>query len=107
MENVKATLTEVKESTRQLLGKRVELYGGHWVLVGAVLFMAGIIIGMLIAPITRGIQISLFANNGNNSGNNNGNNGTGNRVTFADGDEKDDKNKEDSKNKKNKKENRK
>lgn len=88
MGNVKATLTELKESTIQLLSKRVELNGGQWVLVGAVLFMAGMTIGMLIAPITRGVQVSLFANNGNNSGNNNGNNGTGNRTTFADGDEK-------------------
>ena len=100
MKNVKATLTEVKESTRQLLSKRVELNGGQWILVGAVLFMAGMTIGMLIAPITRGVQVSLFANNGNYSGNNNGNNGTGNQAAIVDRDGEGVKNKKDSKNKK-------
>ena len=93
MENVKATLTEVKESTRRLFGKKVELSGGQWILVGAVLFMAGMMIGMLIAPITRGIQVSLFSNNGNNSGSNNGNNSNGNQATLVGEGEKDDKNK--------------
>ena len=93
MENVKTTLTEVKESIRQLLSKRVELGGGQWILVGAVLFMAGMTIGMLIAPVTRGIQVSLLSNNGNNSGSNNGNNSNGNQATLVNDDEKENKNK--------------
>ena len=93
MENVKTTLNEVKESTRQLLGKRVELSGSQWILVGLFLFMAGMVIGMVIVPITRGIQVSLFSNNGNNSGSNNGNNSNGNQATVVSDDKKDDKNK--------------
>ena len=100
MENVKTTLTEVKESTRQLLGKRMELSGGQWILVGAVLFMAGMTIGMLIAPVTRGIQVSLLSNNGNNSGSNNGNNSNGNQATLVNEDKEEDKNKKDSSKKK-------
>lgn len=100
MENVKAKLTEVKESTRQFLGKRLEFSGGEWILVGAVLFMAGMMTGMLIAPITRGIQVSLFSNNGNNSGSNNGNNSNGNQATLVNEDKEEDKNKKDNSKKK-------
>lgn len=98
MENVKSTLNEVRESTRRLLGKRLELSGGQWILVGAVLFMAGMTIGMLIAPVTRGIQVSLLSNNGNNSGSNNGNNSNGNQATLV-GDDKEE-NKKDSRKRK-------
>lgn len=101
MENVKTKLTEVKESTGKLLSKRLELSGGEWILVGAVLFMAGMTIGTLIAPITRGIQISLLSNNGNNSGSNNGNNSNGNQATLVGEDKEEDKNKKDSGKKKN------
>ena len=68
------TTTELKEKTTDLLSGEVTFTKLDFCLVGAIAFFAGILIGMLIAPFTRGIQLSVFSHNGNGSGNHNGNN---------------------------------
>lgn len=68
------TTAELKEKTTGLISEEVTLTTLNFCLISAVALFAGILIGMLIAPVTRGIHLSFFSHNGNGSGNHNGNN---------------------------------
>lgn len=67
-------LTELKERTAELMEENVTLNKLDFFLLGAVLLLAGVCLGLLAAPITRGITVGSHngCNNGNNSCNDNG-----------------------------------
>ena len=73
------TFTELKERTCKTLEGEVTLSKVNFCLLGAVLFLAGICLGLLAAPFTHGISIGSHngCNNGNNNGNNSGNDNGG------------------------------
>ena len=63
--------TQLKEKTTELMRGELTLTKLDFCLIGLICLFAGIVIGMLLSPITRGFDISLFSNNGNeNNGNN-------------------------------------
>ena len=66
--------TELKEKTTDLISEKITLTTVNFCLISAIALFAGILIGMLIAPVTKGIHLSIFSHNGNGSGNDNGNN---------------------------------
>ena len=68
------TTTELKEKTTDLISEKITLTTVNFCLISAIALFAGILIGMLIAPVTKGIHLSIFSHNGNGSGNHNGNN---------------------------------
>ena len=68
------TTTELKEKTTDLINEEVTLTTLNFCLISVIALFAGILIGMFIAPVTRGIHLSIFSHNGNGSGNHNGNN---------------------------------
>lgn len=68
------TTTELKEKTTDLINEKVTLTALNFCLISAIALFAGILIGMLIAPVTKGIHLSIFSHNGNGSANDNGNN---------------------------------
>ncbi|MDE5931552.1 MAG: hypothetical protein K2H40_03580 [Lachnospiraceae bacterium] len=74
---LKKTLSEVKTSSEKLFQGEVTISKKECWLVGLVLVLSGITIGLLKAPLTHGVSITVGSNNGNNSGNNstNGNDG--------------------------------
>ena len=80
----KATLkertAELKEMTGDFMKDEIAFTKLDFCLLGAILFLAGICIGFLAAPITQGIHIfSHNTNNGNGNGCENGSN-TGNQY---------------------------
>ncbi|MDE7232451.1 MAG: hypothetical protein K2N37_05195 [Lachnospiraceae bacterium] len=64
--------TELKEMTGDFMGDEITFTRLDFCLLGAVLFLAGVCIGLLTAPFTHGISIG--SHNGCNNGNNNGHN---------------------------------
>ena len=69
---LKERATELKEVTVDFMRDEVTFTKLDFCLLGAVLFLAGICIGLLTAPLTHGISIG--SHNGCNNGNNNGHN---------------------------------
>ncbi len=65
------TTTELKQKAAGFTKGELTLTRLDFILIGAVLLLAGICIGLLTAPFTHGF--SLFSNNGNYNGNNCGN----------------------------------
>lgn len=76
MEENSMNMTELKERTTQLMEENVTLNKLNFILLGAVMLLAGICLGLLAAPITHGITVGSHngCNNGNNNGNDSGNN---------------------------------
>ena len=71
--------TELKEKNVDLMTGKLMLTKLDFCLIGAIMLFAGIAIGLILSPITKGMNISIFSNNGNDSANNNGNN-CGSRI---------------------------
>ncbi len=69
---LKERAAELKEMTGDYMRDEITFTKLDFCLLGAVLFLAGICIGLLTAPITHGISIG--SHNGCNNGNNNGHN---------------------------------
>ena len=69
---LKERATELKEVTGDFMRDEVTFTKLDFCLLGAVLFLAGVCIGLLTAPLTHGISIG--SHNGCNNGNNNGHN---------------------------------
>lgn len=69
---LKERATELKEMTGDFMRDEVTFTKLDFCLLGAVLFLAGVCIGLLTAPLTHGISIG--SHNGCNNGNNNGHN---------------------------------
>ena len=61
-------ITESKEKVIDFMKMELKITGLNFVLVGAVMLLAGICVGFLTAPFTHGVCIG--SNNGNNRGNN-------------------------------------
>lgn len=63
-------LTEWKEKALDTVNGDLTLKKLDFFLIGAICLLAGICIGFLTAPLTRGIRIAIGSNNGsNNTGN--------------------------------------
>ncbi|MCM1047886.1 MAG: hypothetical protein NC433_05620 [Clostridiales bacterium] len=76
---VKKTAAELKKASVKFFQGEITVSKRECWLVGIILLLTGIAIGLINAPLTHGVNISMFSNNGNNSGNGNGNgNGTDN-----------------------------
>ena len=69
---LKERAAELKEMTDDYMRDEITFTKLDFCLLGAVLFLAGICIGLLTAPFTHGISIG--SHNGCNNGNNNGHN---------------------------------
>ena len=69
---LKERAAELKEMTGDYMRDEITFAKLDFCLLGAVLFLAGICIGLLTAPLTHGISIG--SHNGCNNGNNNGHN---------------------------------
>jgi len=76
---LKKTLSEVRKSSEKLFQGEITLSKRDCWLIGTVLVLSGITIGLLKAPLTHGINITIGSHNGCNNGNNsaNGNDGCG------------------------------
>lgn len=71
---LKERTAELKEMTSDFMKDEIAFTKLDFCLLGAVLFLAGICIGLLTAPITQGIHIlSHNTNNGSGNGSNTGN----------------------------------
>lgn len=70
---VKKTMTEIKKSAEKLFQGEITISKKECWLIGIILVLAGITIGLLNAPLTHGVNLSLFSHNWSNNGNNNGN----------------------------------
>ncbi len=87
------TTTELKERTAKLKEMTDDFMRGEltltkldFCLIGAVCFLAGICIGMLVAPLTQGIHIlSHNTNNGSGNASKNGNNHNNQDTNAEDG----------------------
>lgn len=72
---LKERATELKEMTGDFMRGEITFTKLDFCLLGAVLFLAGVCIGMLAAPLTQGIHIlSHNVNNGSGNASKNGNN---------------------------------
>lgn len=69
------TPTEWKEKALDTVSGELTLKKLDFCLIGAVCFLAGICIGMILAPFTHGVTVlSHNTNNGSGNGSKNGNN---------------------------------
>ena len=67
---LRKTLTEVRKASEKLFQGEVTVSKKECWLVGAILVLSGIAIGLVNAPLTHGVSISIGSNNGsNNTGN--------------------------------------
>lgn len=71
---VKKAIAEAKKSAEKLFQGEITIGKKECWLIGIILLLAGITIGLLSAPLTHGVNVSLLSHNGSNNGNNNGNN---------------------------------
>lgn len=70
MENLKETWNKVKETSTDFLESEFFITGKECFLAGICLVLLGTVIGLVCAPLTRGVNITLWSHNGNNNGNN-------------------------------------
>lgn len=67
---MKKTVAEIKKSAEKLFQGEITIGKKECWLIGIILLLAGITIGLLNAPLTHGVNLSLFSHNGCNNGNN-------------------------------------
>ena len=70
---LKKTLAEAKKASEKLFQGEITISKRDCWLIGAILVLTGIAVGLVNAPLTHGVNISLCSNNGNNNGNGSGN----------------------------------
>lgn len=70
---VKRMMEKIKEASENMFEGDVTVTKRDCWLVAAILLLSGIALGFICAPLTHGVSINLFSNNGNDSGNENGN----------------------------------
>lgn len=68
---MKKTLTELRKASVQLFEGELTISKRECWMMGAILVLTGIAIGLINAPLTHGVNISLCSNNGSGNGNNN------------------------------------
>lgn len=66
----KKAFAEVKKASEKLFIGEITVGKKECWLIGIILLLTGIAVGLINAPLTHGISVSLFSNNGNNNGNN-------------------------------------
>ncbi|MDE5865754.1 MAG: hypothetical protein K2H31_04025 [Lachnospiraceae bacterium] len=67
---MKKAVAEIKKSAEKLFQGEITIGKKECWLIGIILLLAGITIGLLNAPLTHGVNVSLFSHNGCNNGNN-------------------------------------
>lgn len=67
---------EIRKASEQLFQGEITISKRECWMIGAILLLSGIAIGLINAPLTHGVSISLASNNGSNNGNNSANNNT-------------------------------
>lgn len=70
----KKAVTEIKNASVKLFQGEITIGKKECWFIGIILLLAGITIGLLNAPLTHGVKLSLFSNNWSNNGNSSGNN---------------------------------
>lgn len=73
---LKKMLERAGEASEKLFKGEITVTKRDCWLAGAVLLLAGVALGFIHAPLTHGVRINLFSNNGNDNGNNSGNGGS-------------------------------
>lgn len=73
---LKRALSEAKKASVKLFQGEITISKRECWMIGAILLLTGIAAGLINAPLTHGVNIGLFSNNGNSSANNNGNSNT-------------------------------
>lgn len=73
---VRKALAEIKKNAERMFQGEITINKKDGWLIGIILLLTGIAIGLINAPLTHGINISIASNNGNGSGCNNGNGST-------------------------------
>ncbi len=68
---IRKILTELKKASEKMFQGEVTITKRDGWLIGTILVLTGIAVGLINAPLTHGINISIMSNNGNN-GNNSG-----------------------------------
>ncbi len=71
---IRKVLTELKKASEKMFQGEVTITKRDGWLIGTILVLTGIAVGLINAPLTHGINISIASNNGNNSGHNSSNN---------------------------------
>lgn len=66
----KKAIAEAKKASEKLFIGEITVGKKECWLVGIILLLTGIAIGLINAPLTHGINVSLFSHNGCNNGNN-------------------------------------
>ena len=84
LETVKKTWTGVKETSVDMLRSEYLVTGKECFLAGICLVLIGMVIGLLCAPYTHGVNVTLGSHNGCNNGNNSANNSNGDTEKLAD-----------------------
>lgn len=73
---VRKALAEMKKNAERMFQGEITIDKKDCWLIGIILLLTGIAIGLINAPLTHGVNISIASNNGNGSGCNNGNGST-------------------------------
>lgn len=86
---IKKAWAEIKKSSVQLFQGEITISKRECWMIGTILVLAGIALGLINAPLTHGVNVSIGSNNGNDNGNGNGNNNgnapEGDKAAPADG----------------------
>ena len=80
---IRKVLTELKKASEKMFQGEVTITKRDGWLIGTILVLTGIAVGLINAPLTHGINISIMSNNGNN-GNNSGHNSSNNHGSYSD-----------------------
>ena len=70
----KNMVTEAEKATEKLFCDEIKIGKNEFLIAGVILILAGVAIGLLLAPLTHGVNVSLISHNGSNNGNNSANN---------------------------------
>ena len=70
---IRKVLAEVKKNAVRMFQGEITIDKKDGWLIGAILLLTGVAIGLINAPLTHGVNISIASNNGDGSGCNNGN----------------------------------
>lgn len=69
---------EIRKASGQLFQGEITISKRECWLIAAILLLAGIALGLIHAPLTHGVSLSIASNNGSNNNDNNNNNGSNN-----------------------------
>ncbi|MCH5255359.1 MAG: hypothetical protein J1F41_10580 [Lachnospiraceae bacterium] len=70
----KNMMAEAEKATEKFFCDEIRISKNEFLAAGIILLLAGVAIGLLLAPLTHGVNVSLISHNGSNNGNNSANN---------------------------------